>query len=102
MTKSIQTAMILAAGIGSRLRPLTDDTPKPLINIASKPVILRTLNFLAASGIKRVVINTHYLATMVETTVKANTPPRFAGFFQLRSGVVGNRWRIKKSIAAAR
>ena len=69
---SIHTAMILAAGMGSRLKPLTDDTPKPLINVGGQPVILRALQAIKAAGIQRVVINTHYLARMVESTVGAN------------------------------
>lgn len=68
----IHSAMILAAGMGSRLRPLTDDVPKPLINVGGQPVILRALASLKMAGIKRVVINTHYLGSMVERTVKAN------------------------------
>lgn len=69
----IHTAMILAAGMGSRLRPLTDDTPKPLINVGGQPVILRAMASLKMAGIRRVVINTHYLGNLIESTVKANT-----------------------------
>lgn len=69
----IHTAMLLAAGMGSRLRPLTDNVPKPLINVGGQPVILRALASLKMAGIKRVVINTHYLGSMVENTVKANS-----------------------------
>lgn len=68
----ITTAMILAAGLGSRLRPLTDNTPKPLINVGGQPVILRAMQSLKLAGITKVVINTHYLATLVEQTVRAN------------------------------
>lgn len=73
MTAGIHTAMVLAAGMGSRLRPLTDDIPKPLINVGGQPVILRALAALKTAGIKRVVINTHYLGHMVESTIKANS-----------------------------
>jgi MurNAc alpha-1-phosphate uridylyltransferase len=69
----IHSAMVLAAGLGSRLRPLTDDVPKPLINVGGQPVILRALAALKMAGIKRVVINTHYLGSMVERTVQANS-----------------------------
>lgn len=64
--------MVLAAGKGSRLRPLTDTTPKPLVNVAGKPVLLRTLDALHAAGIQRVVINVHHLGQMIETAVKAH------------------------------
>ncbi|PIZ31704.1 MAG: mannose-1-phosphate guanylyltransferase [Alphaproteobacteria bacterium CG_4_10_14_0_8_um_filter_53_9] len=66
-------AMLLAAGLGTRLRPLTDDTPKPLINVGGEPVILRSLHALKEAGVKRTVINTHYLAPQIERTVKAAT-----------------------------
>ena len=71
---AISTAMVLAAGMGTRLRPLTDTQPKPLVNVGGQPVILRTLGALKQAGIQRVVINTHYLAPMLEEAVKASNP----------------------------
>ena len=53
--------MILAAGYGKRLRPLTDQTPKPLISIGGKPMIVHHLEKLAKAGIKEVVINLGHL-----------------------------------------
>lgn len=58
----IKTAMILAAGRGERLRPLTDHTPKPLLPIRGKPMIHKLLEDLRAAGIERCVINVCYLA----------------------------------------
>ncbi len=52
--------MILAAGLGTRLRPLTDRLPKPLLPIAGQPLIYYTLSWLASAGIRRVMINLHY------------------------------------------
>lgn len=54
-------AIILAAGRGSRLRPLTDRTPKPLVQAGGQPLIARGLRLLAAHGIEDVVINVHHL-----------------------------------------
>lgn len=68
----MRSAMLLAAGLGSRLKPLTDATPKPLINVGGMPVILRSLIAIHRAGVQRVVINTHYFAVMVEDTVKAH------------------------------
>ncbi|MBT8143126.1 MAG: nucleotidyltransferase family protein, partial [Gammaproteobacteria bacterium] len=58
--------MILAAGRGERLRPLTDHVPKPLIQVAGEPLIVRHLNRLADAGIHRVVINTAWRGALIE------------------------------------
>jgi MurNAc alpha-1-phosphate uridylyltransferase len=58
-------AMILAAGRGERMRPLTDTTPKPLLEVAGKPLIVHHLNKLASIGIDRVVINISWLADRI-------------------------------------
>ena len=60
MTK-IQTAIVLAAGYGLRLKPLTDHTPKPLVPVAGRPMIDYALDKLQAFGIRNVVINVSYL-----------------------------------------
>ena len=73
MSRVCETAMVLAAGMGSRLRPLTDEVPKPLVNIGGSPVILRSLWALKEAGVRRAVINTHYMAQMLEKTVRAQT-----------------------------
>ncbi len=61
------TAMILAAGRGERLRPLTDHTPKPLIEVGGKPLIAHHLERLAAAGIERVVINLAHLGKQIRS-----------------------------------
>jgi MurNAc alpha-1-phosphate uridylyltransferase len=68
----VDTVMILAAGLGTRLRPLTDTCPKPLLPVGGVPVIFRTLDMVAAAGIPRAVINVHYLAEMLEQAVLAH------------------------------
>ncbi len=60
-------AMILAAGLGSRMRPLTDHTPKPMLKVAGKPLIEHQILKLVAGGIKDIVINTAYLAEQIES-----------------------------------
>ena len=60
------TAMVLAAGMGTRMRPLTDTMPKPLIEVAGKRLVDRMLDPLVAAGVKRVIVNVHYLAEQVE------------------------------------
>lgn len=65
-TKTPTTAMILAAGRGTRLQPLTDKVPKPLIEVQGKPLIERQVDQLAQAGIEHVVINLHHLGHMIE------------------------------------
>ena len=62
-------AMILAAGLGTRLRPLTDTIPKPLLPIGGTPLILWNLLLLRASGICDVIINLHYLGHLIEEVI---------------------------------
>lgn len=62
-------AMILAAGRGERLRPLTDRIPKPLVPVAGRPLLTHQLSWLAAAGFRDVVINLHHLAAQIETAV---------------------------------
>ncbi|HKT17820.1 MAG TPA: nucleotidyltransferase family protein [Stellaceae bacterium] len=61
----IESAMVLAAGFGTRMRPITDRTPKPLIPLAGRPLIDHVIDRLVEAGVKRVVINTHYKAEMM-------------------------------------
>lgn len=68
-----KTAMVLAAGMGSRMRPLTDQTPKPLIEVSGKCLMDRMLDPLVAAGVERAIVNVHWLADQVESHVKART-----------------------------
>ena len=61
-----RTAMIMAAGLGKRMRPLTATRPKPLIDVAGKALLDHVLDRLSAAGVKKVVVNVHYLADAVE------------------------------------
>jgi NDP-sugar pyrophosphorylase family protein len=65
-------AMILAAGLGTRLRPLTDDRPKALVEVAGRPLLEITLSRLRAFGIREVIVNVHHFADMVVEYLKAN------------------------------
>ncbi|MEO7277985.1 MAG: nucleotidyltransferase family protein [Sphingomicrobium sp.] len=58
--------MIMAAGLGKRMRPLTATRPKPLIEVNGKPLLDHVLDRLAAAGVRKVVVNVHYLAGAIE------------------------------------
>ncbi len=65
-------AMVLAAGLGTRLRPLTDDRPKALVEIAGRTLLEITLTRLRSFGIREVIINVHHFADLVLEYLKAN------------------------------
>jgi len=58
----IRTAFILGAGLGTRLRPLTEDCPKPLLEVAGRPIITYAMDHLLAAGVGRFIVNTHHCA----------------------------------------
>lgn len=66
-----ETAMVMAAGLGKRMRPLTATRPKPLVEVAGKTLLDRTFDHLRQAGVKRAVVNVHYLADQIEAHVKA-------------------------------
>ena len=66
-------AMILAAGLGTRLRPLTDDRPKALVEVGGHTLLEITLHRLRASGVREVIVNTHHYAEMMIAYLKANS-----------------------------
>jgi MurNAc alpha-1-phosphate uridylyltransferase len=76
MQSRIKKAMLLAAGFGTRLKPLTDHTPKPLVPVAGRPMLEYALDKLRAYGVEEIVINVSYL--------KAQLQAHLAGFKNLR------------------
>jgi MurNAc alpha-1-phosphate uridylyltransferase len=66
----IDTAMILAAGRGERMRPLTDTVPKPLLTVAGRSLLDRSMDRLIAYGVRNIVVNVHYLGEQIAERVK--------------------------------
>jgi len=88
------TAMVMAAGLGKRMRPLTASRPKPLIVVAGKPLIAHTLDRMADAGLKRAVVNVHYLADAMEawlaryTRLKIDISDERDGLLETGGGMV--------------
>ena len=68
--------MVLAAGLGERMRPLTDKLPKPLVPVAGKPLLDHVLDRLADQGVERAVVNVHYLADLIENHLAPRRKPQ--------------------------
>lgn len=68
-------AMILAAGLGTRLRPLTDTIPKALVPVRGQPLIAHVIDRLVAAGVTRIVVNTCHHAEQVSTYLERHAPP---------------------------
>jgi MurNAc alpha-1-phosphate uridylyltransferase len=76
MIATPRSAMVLAAGLGVRMRPLTDTMPKPLVPVAGKPLIDHVLDRLAAVGVEHAVVNVHYLAEQIVAHLARRARPR--------------------------
>jgi MurNAc alpha-1-phosphate uridylyltransferase len=76
MSTTPRTAMVLAAGLGTRMRPLTDTRPKPLVEVMGKALLDHMLDRLADAGVEMAVLNIHYLAEQIERHVAARRKPR--------------------------
>ena len=94
MSKVGNRALVLAAGLGTRMRPITERLPKPLVPIASRTLLDRGLDSLAEAGVKTAVVNVHHLAGQIVEHVKARTSPRVlvsdetAGLLDSAGGIV--------------
>jgi N-acetyl-alpha-D-muramate 1-phosphate uridylyltransferase len=92
------TAMVLAAGLGTRMRPLTNDRPKALVEVAGRPLIDHMLDRLAAGGVTKAVVNLHAFADRLEAHLRARTAPPALTFSDERARALETGGGLKKAI----
>ena len=90
-------AMILAAGLGTRMRPLTDHTAKPLVAVGGKALIDHVLDRLAAIGVDTAVVNVHHFADQIERHLKARRVPKILVSDE-RSALLGTGGAVVKAL----
>jgi N-acetyl-alpha-D-muramate 1-phosphate uridylyltransferase len=90
-------AMVLAAGLGTRMRPLTDTMPKPLVRIAGKPLIDHVLDRLANAGVEKAVVNVHHFAEQLIGHLAQRARPRIA-ISDERGLLLGTGGGVKKAL----
>lgn len=90
-------AMVLAAGLGTRMRPLTDTIPKPLVKVAGKPLIDHVLDRLAEAGVESAVVNVHHFADQLIAHLARRTRPRIA-FSDERGLLLGTGGGVRKAL----
>lgn len=78
MTAPVQSAMVLAAGLGKRMRPITATTPKPLVEVGGRAMLDHALDRLLEAGIERAVVNVHYLPDLIEAHLARRERPAIA------------------------
>jgi MurNAc alpha-1-phosphate uridylyltransferase len=89
-----KSAMVLAAGLGKRMRPVTDTMPKPLVKIAGKTLLDRSLDTLAAAGVEKAVVNVHHFPDQIIRHVASRSAPKIvisdesAGLLDSAGGIV--------------
>lgn len=90
-------AMVLAAGLGLRMRPLTETMPKPLVPVAGQPLLDHVLDKLAAANVDEAVVNVHYLPDMIINHVKSRTLPKIT-ISDERDQVLGTGGGVVKAL----
>jgi len=91
-------AMVLAAGLGTRMRPLTDTLPKPLVKVAGKPLIDHVLDRLANVGVEKAVVNVHHFADQLIEHLSRRARPRIA-ISDERGLLLGTGGGVKKALS---
>jgi MurNAc alpha-1-phosphate uridylyltransferase len=91
------TAMVLAAGLGLRMRPITEKMPKPLVEVAGKTLLDHVLDKLAAAGVEHAVVNVHYLPDLIISHVAGRNRPRIT-ISDERNEILGTGGGVVKAL----
>jgi len=89
--------MVLAAGLGTRMRPLTDSMPKPLVKVAGRPLIDHVLDRLVEAGVERAVVNVHHFADQMQQHLSRRTAPQIV-ISDERGLLLGTGGGVKKAL----
>lgn len=95
---TIDQAMVLAAGLGTRMRPITNTTPKPLVQVAGKTLLDHALDSLAGADVQRAAVNVHYLADQIEEHTKSRAKPQIL-ISDERETLLDSGGGVKRAIA---
>lgn len=95
----IDTAMVLAAGYGKRMRPLTEHTPKPMVRLGGRPLIDHALARLGDAGVREAVVNLHYRADVLEAHLRTRTAPPDVAISDERAELLDTGGGVKKALA---
>ena len=96
MTLVPTKAMVLAAGLGERMRPLTDELPKPLIQMRGRTLLDHVLDRLVAAGVRDAVVNLHYLGDMIEAHLKDRSQPHI--IFSLEDDLLNTGGGVRNAL----
>ena len=100
MSASIpKTAMVFAAGLGTRMRPITDALPKPLVRVGGRALIDHCLDRLALNGVERAIVNVHWLADQIEAHLAGRKLPRIL-ISDERSKLLDQGGGVKRALPA--
>lgn len=96
-SKTPRRAMVLAAGLGTRMRPLTDKIPKPLVKVAGRPLIDQVLDRLVEVGVERAVVNVHHFAELMQQHLAKRQRPQIVVSDE-RGLLLGTGGGVKKAL----
>ncbi len=94
-------ALVLAAGKGERLRPLTETIPKPMLELGGRPLIHYPLMMLKRAGITQVAVNVYHLAGIIESGLGSGRDTRIGDHLRARDDAAGNRRPAARDCAAS-